>query len=481
MRRIQSSTLALLATAPFVLATAPDARAAEGTPPPTNAPTLEERLQALDQEIRILKRKQELAAEAAGSKGGSQDGPRFTANAKDGFSLSSADGDYRLRIGGFAQIEGRYFQNDDKLPFPNTFTIGKVRPIIEGTLARYFDYRIMLDLVATPSLVDAFVTANIDPAFKITAGRYKVPFGLENLQSDTNTAFITRGLPTALVPVRDAGFQVSGDLLGNTVGYAIGVFNGPIDGGNRDPDTNDDKDVIGRLWLTPFRTTDLPALNQLSVGIAGAIGQEEGTYNAAGTAVTSTNLAGYRTPGNNVFFNYSGSTIATTSTPANTVVAKGERTRFSPQGYYAWGPFDVLAEYVSSSQRVQIGANSALIHNTAWQVESGFVLTGESASLKGVVPASTVGTGWGAWQIVARYGQIEIDDEAFSGGYASRTASARSATDIGVGLNWFLNRNIKVQLNYDHVGFSGGGGGTAGDPADRETEQVIQSRIQFVF
>ena len=470
MRRFHSPTLSLIAAL------------AVGTTMLSGAdevPGIEQRLQALDQEVKILKRKAELTAEEATAKSASaKDAPKFTASAKDGFSLSSADGAYKLRIGGYAQIDGRYFLDDEVLPFVNTFTLAKVRPIFDGTLAKWFDYRVMFDLAGTPALVDAYVTANVDPTFKITAGRFKVPFGLENLQSDTNTAFITRGLPTALTPTRDVGFQTSGDVLDGTLYYGIGIFNGPIDGGNKDPDTNDDKDGIARLFATPFKDSSLSALQGLGLGIAGTYGLDGGTSNAAGTAVTASNLPGYRTPGNNAFFNYAGSTIGAGSTPANTAVAKGNRTRFSPQLYWSIEGFDVLAEYVSSKQRVQLGATAADITNTSWQVEAGYVLTGEKASYKGVVPANALGAeGWGAFQLVARYGVIDIDDAAFSNGFASRATSASTATDIGVGLNWFLNRNLKIQLNYDLVTFDDGatGGG------DREDEKLIQSRIQVVF
>jgi phosphate-selective porin OprO/OprP len=471
VRRLHSPTLSIIAAFAVGSALLPAA---------DEVPGIEQRLQALDQEIKILKRKNEIAGEEAATKAAaSKDAPKLTASAKDGFSLSSGDGAYKLRIGGFAQIEGRYYLGDDKLPFTNTFTLAKVRPILEGTLAKYFDYRVMFDLAGTPALVDAFVTANADPALRITAGRFKVPFGLENLQSDTNTAFITRGLPTALTPTRDAGFQVGGDVFGGALNYAVGVFNGPFDGGNKDPDTNDDKDAIARLWATPFRDSTSPLLQGLGFGIAGTYGHDTGTYNATGAAVTASNLGGYRTPGNNAFFNYTNSALAA-ATPANTAVAKGTRTRFSPQLYWAVENADVLAEYVSSTQRIQQGATAADITNTSWQVEAGFVLTGEKASYKGVVPANDLGAGgWGAFQLVARYGVIDIDDAAFSNGFASRTTSASSATDIGIGLNWFLNRNVKIQLNYDLVTFDDGA--TVANGSDREDEQVIQSRIQFVF
>ena len=45
------------------------------------------------------------------------------------------------------------------------------------------------------------------------------------------------------------------------------------------------------------------------------------------------------------------------------------------------------------------------------------MLTGEDASYRGVTRPNhpfTVGSaGWGAWELVARYGELEVDDAAF--------------------------------------------------------------------
>ena len=45
------------------------------------------------------------------------------------------------------------------------------------------------------------------------------------------------------------------------------------------------------------------------------------------------------------------------------------------------------------------------------------MLTGEDASYRGVVkpsePFSPGKGGWGAWELVGRYGELEIDDDAF--------------------------------------------------------------------
>jgi phosphate-selective porin OprO and OprP len=425
--------------------------------------SVEQRLQALDREVKLLK---EAAAQSSGASAQPKDPlPKFTTNAKDGFSLSSPDGAYRLRIGGLAQMEGRFFLEDKELPFNNTFSFSKVRPYFEGTIATHFDYRVILDLVTSPAMIEAHVTANIDPRFKITAGRFKVLFGLETLQSDAATNLITRGLPSALTPSRDVGVQASGDVLNGALSYAIGVFNGPVDGASNTTDNGDDKDGFARLFATPFKSSDQVGLQGLGFGIAVSYGHQDGTSGAA-----TNSLPAYRTPGGNAFFTYDATSFSA-----------GSRIRYTPQLYWSIAAFDVLGEYVSTTQKIREATSEDDITNTAWQVSVGYVITGEKASFKGVNPAKAVGSdSWGAWQIVARYGVLDIDDQAFSSNFASRTTQASSATNIGVGVNWILNRNIKLMLNYDQIEFEdGAANGSAAK--DRETEHVIQSRIQFTF
>jgi phosphate-selective porin OprO/OprP len=51
------------------------------------------------------------------------------------------------------------------------------------------------------------------------------------------------------------------------------------------------------------------------------------------------------------------------------------------------------------------------------------------------------------------------------------------AKGFTVGLNWFLNRMIKFQLNYARTTFKGG----KADGEDREDENAILTRIQVAF
>ena len=98
----------------------------------------------------------------------------------------------------------------------------------------------------------------------------------------------------------------------------------------------------------------------------------------------------------------------------------------------------------------------------------------------GVVPAVAfdprVG-GWGALELAVRYGELTVDDAAFDDGFASADASAKKLGTLTVGLNWYWNRVVKLQLNYERTSFEGG----AAAGGDRATEDFLGGRLQFNF
>ena len=124
--------------------------------------------------------------------------------------------------------------------------------------------------------------------------------GLERLQSATALTFIERALPTQLVPNRDIGFQLWGDLREGFAQYQLAVMNGVIDGGSADADVNDAFDVFGRVFVHPFQETSLEPLQGLGVGVAASYGRQDGAANTA----TSTSTPQYRTAGQQIFFSY---------------------------------------------------------------------------------------------------------------------------------------------------------------------------------
>jgi phosphate-selective porin OprO/OprP len=374
---------------------------------------------------------------------------------KDGFSLKSADGNFQLKLRGYVQLDGRFFQSDDQRPATDTFTLRRVRPIVEGTLYKIFDFRIMPDFGGGQTVLqDAYLEGRFTPAFKVRAGKFKPPVGLERLQSGTDLLFVERAFPTNLVPNRDLGLQIAGDLANGIATYAVGIFNGVPDGASGDGDTNDGKDYAARIFFQP--------LKNLGFGVAGSTGDQEGTVAAPG-------LPSFRTPGQQVFFSY-----------LTDVIADGRRTRLSPQAYLYTGPFGLLAEYVTSKQAVRRGADARDLEHKAWQVAASWVFGGEP-SYKSVSPKTVFDPAahtWGAFEIAARYHKQEIDDATFPL-FANLASSASSAEAWAIGFNWYLNKNLRLLFDYETTQFEGGAG--IGDGGDREDEKIFFSRFQIAF
>ena len=428
---------------------------------------LKQQIEALDQKVKVLERQKELDTEAAETK--AKDTPKISVG-NSGLSAASADGNFVFQLHGLVQVDNRTFFNDrdnhnQSIVGNDTFLLRRARPIFSGTLYKDFDYMFVPDFGGSSvQIFDAYVNYRYSPWLQVRAGKFKVPVGLEQLQSDQYTSFNERGLPTALLPNRDIGFQLWGDIGNGRLSYAAGVFIGVGDGRyTSNADFEDHRDFAGRIFAQPFRGTSVTPLQNLGFGLAGSWGN----VSSSATGLASA----YLTDGQQQFFAYT-----------NGVVANGTHWRLSPQGNYYWGPFGLLGEYVISDQEVTKGAVSADLQNTAWQVAAGWVLTGEDASYTGVTPKHPFdprANHWGALQLVARYADLNIDDNAFPV-FANPATSASEAKAWAVGLNWYLNKNIRANVSYAHTSF-GGKINSAAATVTRQPEEVVFTRLQLAF
>ena len=373
----------------------------------------------------------------------------------DGFVIQSGDSDFRIRIGGYAQADGRFFADHGEGTATNTFLVRRARLVLQGTVARYFDFYIDPDFgLGQTVLFDAYLNVRPSSKLQFRIGKFKSPVGLERLQSGQNILLAERALPTALVPNRDVGAEVHGELAGGIASYALGVFDGALDGALVDIDTNDGKDLAGRLFLQPF-ARGASALKGLGLGVSGTRGRQQGA------------LPSFRSGGQLVFFSY-----------LSSASADGNRTRISPQFSFYRGPVGAFGEYVRSRQAVRNGAGVTPVSNEAWEVTASVLLTGETATA-GVRPRRSFdpskGT-WGALELAVRANRLTVDGAAFSHGLADPTKSARGARAWAIGLNWYLNRNVKYMVDFERTTFTGGAAG-----GNRPAENAILVRSQVAF
>jgi phosphate-selective porin OprO/OprP len=428
-------------------AQAPRAPAPDSVGTATGAPTAAE----LDQRVRELEKQLQAQSAALAAM------PRVEVGA-EGLRVRSADA-FQIRIHGYVQEDGR-FLGTGGAPRSSTFLLRRVRPTLDGTFFRNYDFRLMADFgEGKASIQDAYLDVHVLPQLRVRVGKFRPPAGLEWLQSATTLFFGERGFASSLLPNRDIGVQVGGDLVGGAVSYAAGVFNGVPDGGSSDGDADRSKDAAGRIFVQPFRHSGIDLLSGFGLGMGATVGRQTATASAAA-------LGGYRTPGQVSFFGYRGD-----GTAAGTTLAAGRRARLAPQGDYYAGPLGVIAEYVVSSQRVRRDAETALLENRAWNVVGGLVLTGENASYGGVKPRRS----FGAVEVVGRAHALRLDRDAFPT-FADAAISARAARAWGAGVNWYLNANVRLSADYERTRFEGGSG-----TGDRAAERVLLTRVQVAF
>jgi len=435
------------------------------------------RVNELEQQVKALQRNREVDQEVAADKATNS---ATVSLGSGGLNVRSSDSNFTMIVHGYVQADDRTYFGAKTTP--DTLLLRRVRPIVEGTVWSNFNYRVMLDLASgnvTSStannvniLDDAYVNARLFDQFQIQVGKNKSPVGLERLQSTADLFFVETGFATELVPNYDLGAQIHNDYFATPIGYSVGIFDGAADNSSQDADSDEGKDVVGRLFFQPFLNKDIAPLKHIGFGAAGSIGTHSG-----GTPIA------YKTPGQQTFFT------------CQNVTPNGDQYRIDPQAYYFWGPFGLMGEYVLSSQKftsnLHTGPGIERFNNTAWQVEASYFLTGEensykSTSLQHVVPwhRFTMGDGgWGAFELVARVQQLTLDNNAFNrygGAPFATAASAQAATSWGVGVNWYLNANLKLNLDYESTTFTGGVP-TPGTTPLATPEHVILSRVQFQF
>jgi len=460
---------------------------AQQTPDQQKIEELERKIEELDRRLRVAEARTEAAAAAPATvpepAPAAQTGAQRPTNAglpagtipaaeasnvglvtagPGGFTIQSADGDYLLKIGADLQIDARTFAGKGSSSLLDQILLRRVRPTFSGTIYKYIDYFIRPDFgQGSVVIYDAYLQLNYIPHFAIRAGKFKPPVGLERLQSDDDTSFVERGLPTLLVPSRDIGFQIGGDVVKRRLAYQVGVFNGVPDNSLSDASVSDHRSYAGRIFATPFEAGGENPLSGLGFGFAAEGGNTDGIA-----------LPAYKTVGQNTFFSFNSG-----------VTSAGHRTTLAPQAFYYLGPFGLLAEDTVTEEEFQKATVRKDVAFRSWQVQASYILTGEKKSFGSPIPkhpfapfGSNSARGWGAWEIAARTGDFRVDQGLFTYGFASLSASPSFAREWVGGVNWYLNRILRISVDYGHTNFVGGA-----VSADRAAERVILARFQINF
>ncbi|MFH1437299.1 MAG: porin [Pseudomonadota bacterium] len=409
----------------------------------------------------------------------------------DGFILETDDGKFQLKIRGNLHFDVRAYQGEHA-GSPSSFDIRRARIDLQGRLFRIFTFRLQPEFAGKPYIRNAWLDIGPLSWLHIRVGQMKVPFSSSWLTLDNNVNFVERGTSTPVYPFFDRGITLWGELLKGTAVYTIGVFSGAgidIDYGSGDID--DFKDLAGRLFLQPFKTCSVKALQGLYLALGGTWGLMSvptTRYETGGLRAANFESAIWRWRTEQV--------IGTDGRVTDRVMAEiDDRIRAGAELHYLYGPFSFSAEYLEVRYRGislfhDLSAGSSAVAHEKLRVEGGAVrsfsvfisiyATGESKTLtnggwKTPKPLKPIGGGGpGAWEILARYSRTWTDRDLFekikvpgfdresaalpddySGPFpgASNSVSlsvldgAHDVHEFTLGLCWILNPMVRIQLN----------------------------------
>lgn len=174
--------------------------------------------------------------------------PSLAGDNKEEFSdLTSAP----LNLSAYTQVRYTHWQEGT-----DGFSIKRARVGLKGEILKDLHYKLQIDTVKSPILLDAQVEIKLNSHLKISLGQFKVPFSLENLTSSSALDMINRCQTVEkLCPGRDIGAKgrdigitINGEF--SSIEYALGIFNGS---GINNKDFNEQKDIAGRLVFHPVR------------------------------------------------------------------------------------------------------------------------------------------------------------------------------------------------------------------------------------
>jgi len=443
---------------------------------------------------------------------------------KDGaFTLESANARNSIQLVGRMHLD--YRSNDididgsgsdrDTATLANQFELRRARLGVKGKFANDFKYEVVGNLPGTATIDIAYLDWAKYDAAQLRMGKFKQPFGLEQLTSSNNIGLIERSYVDQTVPGKKIGFQLMGSPKPGYT-YAISTY--------QNSDTQLNIDSGGKLSAAARGTLNFAEImgNKemiMHVGLAGL----DSTYSitpssssqtdTASATTTRATISSFRTSGrglNNAFRGQVAGAVCTTAdfSCAGEFGVTVQQRAVGLEGILASGPFKLAAEYSQGDYRGSNGSGSAGAIETAYNTktayaEAGWFITGEKYAgsykngvFSGFKPINEFDLdkgNLGAVELLFRAEAFKVEDVNMTGSTSNRIQGSVSSTGNGSsagaktftgGVRWILNPNVVVKANYSFTSFD-----YAFNPIDVtgaiatsvKSENLLMFRTQYMF
>ncbi len=389
---------------------------------------------------------------------------------KDGFKINSGDGKSSISLNGRIQVDYRNFDVPSEVQsgtggagVADTFDIRRAYMSIKGSFRNLVNFEVTTDNGSSKYF---WLEGVLSEKAKVRFGQFKMPGGLEQLTSSRFIDFTERDFVSNMVPAVNRGVMLHG-VPTTGVTYAVSVSNGGVfaDSGATTNETgsgSDGKSYNGRL----------------TVNIAELVGNKEAIAHLGGSYGVDSNLPSISST---VQRSNARGTTFFTSTSALT---NPNIYRYGLEAIASMGPVKFQGEYANMSYETNTAGQDRDIK--AYYAGVAWMVTGEtyaSSYKNGLFDrmrpnkdfTGIDGSGWGAWEIGARYSRYDAKDFAVS------TAYTNDVDSYSAGVKWIADPNTRFLADYIYTDFNKSI--TAGTvfPFAASNEKAINLRAQFDF
>jgi phosphate-selective porin len=129
------------------------------------------------------------------------------------------------RIDFRARVQADVRDSEASIGDTSGFDVARKRVGVEGRVAGIIDFQIERELDGSDPWRDVYVDYRQFAYAEVQAGKFKLPFSLDETTSSTNLDFVYRSrAATQLAPGRDHGAMAHGRVLKGKFHYEVGLF-----------------------------------------------------------------------------------------------------------------------------------------------------------------------------------------------------------------------------------------------------------------
>jgi phosphate-selective porin OprO/OprP len=372
---------------------------------------------------------------------------------KDGLRMETADKQFKFKMGGRIMVDWAWFDVDQSIEtateeHKSSTEFRRARLYLAGEIYESVIFKAQYDFAGGDAdFSDVYVgLKGLGPLGTVRIGHVFEPIGLEQNTSSKYITFMERSLTGVFTPGRNTGILFNNNCVDGRMTWALGAF--------RDTDSfgdsgDDNMNLSARLTGTPVATDD--ALVHL--GVSYRYGVPDDTMLELDSRPSVHMAEDWVDTGD--------LDIDTNHTVGGELAA-------------IMGPGSFQVEYFHQTNESDSGASVDDPEFTGYYVMGSVFVTGESrnydskkASFKRVKPHENFTTdgGTGAIELALRFSSLDLTDGGATGG---------ELWDVTAAINWYLNPNTRVMLNYVHADVEDG------VVADGEGD-MFQTRFQIDF